>query len=96
MARLVIDLQEGFDHGNVEIRVDGDTLYKRSDVNTNPMTGFADSTELSVSEGAHEIVVTVGGAVVLRAPVVVDADSFVGINVDTGEVIRSTSPFGYG
>lgn len=95
MARLVIDLQEGFDHVDVEIRVDGHTLYKRSDVHTNPMTGFADTTELSVSEGAHEIIVTVGGAVVLRAPVVVDADSFVGLNIDTGEVIRSNSPFGY-
>lgn len=96
MARLVIDLQEGFDHVDVEIRVDGDTLYQRSDVHTNPMTGFADSTELSVSEGAHEIVVTVGGAAVLRAPAVVDADSFVGMNIDSGEVIRSNSPFGYG
>jgi hypothetical protein len=95
MARLVIDLQEGFDHVDVEVRVDGDALYERSDVHTNPMTGFADSAEVSVSAGAHEIVVSVGGAVVVRAPVVVDGNSFVGVNIDSGEVIRSNSPFGY-
>ena len=93
---LTIDLQEGFDGESVAVRVGEQVVFEADEVTTNPVIGLADSIVVEVDTGPQTVVVEVGADQTLATDVDVNADLFIGFNIDSGEVIESDQPFGYG
>ncbi len=47
-----IVLEEGFEHDDVVLRVNGEDVYERRDVSTSPLLGYATSFETALAPGA--------------------------------------------
>lgn len=100
MPTLHVALEEGFDHDEVRILVDGVEVYRKQDVSTRLQIGLADSFDVDVGSGP-----AVGIDVALPArqreqhlTVAVQAPMFLGISLDgSGQVQHrlSSTPFGY-
>ncbi len=55
MANLTLHLAEGFDNDTVEIRVNGETVFNKKNVNTSDLVGLADSVSAEVDTVAADI-----------------------------------------
>jgi hypothetical protein len=96
MPRLSIDLQDGFEHDEVVIFVDGEERARRSDVTTKKLYGLAETIELTVPEGSVELrIKTRNASKTLR----LDAtrDLWIGVSLQGGEIRAAVSvePYGY-
>lgn len=94
MPRLMIDLQGGFDGGDVRIEIDGELVAELSDVRSDLMTGSATSIETDVTAGPHLIEVT-GAGPPIRGEVTVHGETWVGVDAIDEVISASTEPFGY-
>ncbi len=83
MARVTIDLQEGFTGDTVVIHLNGREVYRCNDVKTRLQIGLADRVETVVQERAAtvEIGLPTKGLKIAEA-IPADADIFVGVNVE--------------
>lgn len=59
MAQLTVDLQDGFSGDAIKIKVDGQEIYNKQDVNTDYAIGRADSVETQCSEGRVTVAVQI-------------------------------------
>ncbi len=99
MATVHVDLQEGFDHDTVVVRLDDADIYNGNDVTTQLLYGLADSTEVEVEPGTVRISIAVETRRLSHTlPLEVDGDVFIGFGLEGGELrtIVSETPFGYG
>ena len=96
-VRLVVDLQEGFGDQPVAVEVDGSRVAELDRVASNPMTGFAETVELTVAEGRRRLVVTVGPGLSGERTVELGGDTWVGVSVSGGALhfVERDQPFGY-
>jgi len=98
MKTLTIDFQTGFENDTVEALLDEEVVYRDDSVTTSPLIGMADSTELAVEVGRHDLEIRLPARHLVRSlPLDVDDDSYVGVRVETGalELEESGQPFGY-
>lgn len=98
MKTLHIDLQTGFEGDAVTITVDGDTVYEDPEVTTSLLTGFADSFELTVETGTHQVEVQLPDrAITGSTSVEMEQELYLGISVEGEQVVfrLSEEPFGY-
>lgn len=93
MPQLRIDFQDGFDHDEVVVSLDGGSVARRQEVTTRVEVGYAGSVEHQVQEGTVEITVEVPTRG-LHAGTAVDvaADAYVGVSVSGGDLVFVVSP----
>ena len=98
MPLLRVDFQEGFDHDNVVISLDGRPEAPCEQVTSRLDVGYAGSIELDVHEGTRQLAVEVTTRG-LQATTAVDVarDAYVGVSVSGGDLkfVVSAEPMGY-
>ncbi len=98
MTQIRIDLQEGFRHDAVTIRVNGEEVLN-TDVSTRLQTGFAGSVEIDVPEPSATIEIALPDRdVSATIPLHVDSAVYVGVSLTPDSKIEhrlSQDPFGY-
>lgn len=95
-VRIVVDLQEGFTGGSIDVLVDGDAIGRLDAVRSHPLTGFAATVSTEAARGRHEVVIVGGDIGEIRHVVDARGDVFLGVDAATREVITADQPFGYG
>lgn len=98
MKTLTIDFQTGFKNDTVEALLDDEVVYYDDSVTTSPLIGMADSTELPVEAGPHDLEIRLPARHLVKSlPLDVGDDSYVGVRVEAGalELEESGQPFGY-
>lgn len=93
MPQLRIDFQEGFDHDDVVVHLDGRAEMRRDQVTTRTEVGYAGSLERQVQQGTVEITLEVPtrGLQASRA-VDVANDAYVGVSVSGDDLVFVVSP----
>lgn len=98
MAKLTIDLREGFERDEVVIGVDGHEVFRDPDVTTKLQIGFASRVEVSALAPTSVVLVELP-RLRIRRDIVVDVGRtpFVGIDRKGGslEFVLSPDSFGY-
>jgi hypothetical protein len=97
-AMLHVALQEGFDHDRIELRLNGASIYERTDVTTDLRIGRADAVEVPMGAGPMRLSVSlpdrdIAGSIEVRG----GGATYVGVSLD-GEAVQFTvsdQPFGY-
>lgn len=93
MPLLRVDFQEGFDHDDVVVRVDGQAEVRKEQVTTRADVGYGGSVEFQVEVGSLELTIEVTtGKLHARTPVDVAGDVYVGVSVSGGEIVFLVSP----
>jgi hypothetical protein len=98
MARLSIDLQDGFTDDTVVLHVGGKERFHKQHVSTKPVIGWAESFQTEVSSGRVNLRVTVPTqGIVKTIPLEVSSDTHLGLSIVNGELehIVSDQPFTY-
>lgn len=99
MAKLGIDLQEGFEGDEVIVKVNGADLLHQTGVRTKGVLGLADSAEVDVADGPLNVEICVANRGITRN-VSVDGkgDHYLGVSLqnDDLQTIVADEPFGYG
>ena len=97
---LHIALQEGFKDDVVSVKVNGDEVYRNEHVKTRTQIGYADSFELELQEGLHEVEVALPERKLERKMVMPVSNTVylgVTISVSTSAIVFriEDTPFGY-
>lgn len=99
MAKLGIDLQDGFEGDEVIVKIDGEERFRRSDVTTKRVLGLAANAKFEVPDGAVSVEICVPNrGIETRLELDVSGDTYVGVSLEGGEmpaIVRSKK-FGYG
>ena len=98
MVKLGIDLQEGFDHDTVILRLNGVEAFHREGVTTRQILGLAAQFEAEVEAGFVETEIDVATlGISARVARDVATDTYVGVSVVGGMIhlIDSDAPFTY-
>ena len=98
MVALVIALHDGFEREPVVIRVDGREVFRGADVQTQLLTGYADSVEVPVAPGEVEVEIELPArGLVHRVSLRVRAKMHLGVSVGSDGIEHQVSdqPFGY-
>lgn len=98
MGTLHTDLQTGFQNDSVAIAVDGETVYEKDTVTTSLLEGMADSFEVTIESGTHQVNVQLPDRNMEASHSVdVKQDIYLGISVEEGKIVfrQSENPFGY-
>jgi hypothetical protein len=96
---LSIDFQEGFVEDTAVILVNGEQVFRKEHISTNPLLGLADSFMIEVETGlVHIEIVVETDDITHSIPLEVSADAYIGISIVDGmiESIVSHQPFKYG
>jgi hypothetical protein len=99
MAKLGIDLQDGFEGDDVVVKINGQEVMRRGDVSTKRILGLAGSHRAEVGNGPVTIEVSVPSRrIEHRLEVDASNDVYVGLSLVNGrlEPIIRKKPFGYG
>ena len=88
MARLKIDLQQGFANDDVVILVNGWEIYEKDSVSTRVQTALADSVVTDVPSGSSTVEIEVSTRLVKTEFSVStnDTDITVGVSLESGEI----------
>lgn len=99
MVALQVALHDGFDDDEVAIRVDGDTRWHHDAVRTRTQISLAETVDLDVARGRHDVVVDVPSrGTSSRLEIDVDGPTWVAASLDPDGTVRmrlSEEPFGY-
>jgi hypothetical protein len=99
MVALHVALHDGFEDDEVEVRVDGVARWHHDAVRTRTQISLAETLELEVAGGRHEIVVDVTSRGTSgRLEIDVDEPTWLAASLDldgTVQFRRSGEPFGY-
>lgn len=92
MVTLAIDLQEGFVDDTVILRVNGEEVFRKEHVSTNPLLGLAHSFKTEVEKGPVNIRVDVRTRDLAKTVALeVSDDTYLGVSV-VGGMIDVTPP----
>jgi len=97
MARLVVDLVDGFEGDDVELVVDGEVVERLEDVRTSLLVGTAARFEVAVADGRAEVAVRVP-ARSLEAAVTVEPgeETHLVASIDGGRLVVGPAPPSFG
>ncbi|MET1078110.1 MAG: hypothetical protein ABWY06_08825 [Pseudomonas sp.] len=100
MAKLTIDLQEGFAEETVHIRIAGRQVYQQEQLSTRNQIGLAASFSIQVEEGplSLDVLFPARGDKVEVINLIIQGDTYLGISLSaTGalEYKASGAPFMY-
>ena len=98
---ITIDLQDGFDHAAITIRVDGEVVYSKDAVTTKKLIGFADSLETGTERDIANVEVCASLGKGIETQLLkfkVPQKNYVGLYVESKTLRHHVSdePFGYG
>lgn len=99
MARLGIDLQDGFQGDEVIVTIDGDERFRKRGVMTKRVLGLAANTRLEVPEGTVNVQISIPSrGVEKQLALDVSGDAWLGVSVSGDEITTTVSEkkFGYG
>lgn len=98
MVQLHIDLQEGFTGNSIIMKVNGDEVFNKKDVQTKLLLGYADTFEVKTPEGMVDIEIEVADRNLTRTITLqVSKTTYLGLSLQAShiEYIVSDKPFGY-
>jgi hypothetical protein len=99
MHALHVALQEGFAHDEVAVSLDGEQVYRATDISTRQQVGLAASFAVNAEAGSHAIEVRLPRRNDLSRlqPVSVSGDTWLGISLQPNgkfDIRVSAEPFG--
>lgn len=98
MTTLHIHLQTGFRDDTVEVAVDGEPVYRGTDITTSLLEGIAEDFEVNVEDDTHQVTVTLPDRGISSSTTIeIGQDVYLGVSVEDGELLFRVSddPFGY-
>jgi hypothetical protein len=98
MGLLVVAFQEGFSNDLVIVRINGLEVFRKEDVETKLLLGYADSFRAEVPEGSANVEVILPLRKLSETLVVqVVATVYLGVSIQEGRIAHLVShkPFGY-
>ena len=98
MSKLDLNFQEGFNHDEVELRINGELRLRKEGVTTNLLLGLASSAEIEVPDGLITIDIKIPTKNLAKTiSLETSGSEYLGVSIENGSIehIVSRKPFGY-